>query len=49
MAEVIILVVDDTPITCQATSIMLRTFGFRIDEAASGFEALANVQTRDSP
>jgi CheY-like chemotaxis protein len=47
MAEVIILVVDDTPIACQATSMMLRTLGFQTDEAASGYEAIANVQTRD--
>jgi CheY-like chemotaxis protein len=46
MTEVRILVVDDTPIACQATSIVLRTLGFNTDEVGSGYEALSNIQTR---
>lgn len=47
MVSARILVVDDTPISCQATALMLESIGYEVDLAASGAQAIDLFKTAE--
>ncbi|WP_421020598.1 response regulator, partial [Klebsiella pneumoniae] len=47
MASKRILVVDDMAIVSQGTALMLESFGYSVDQAASGAEAIERFKTAE--